>query len=141
LIEGTIYLIENSSLEDSTYSEDDYLDYYDPKSFLIIHPYTDMDDISSDYLLDFVSDGNAVMISSFNFSKKLLDSLHADIKYDVLPQLELADSLSIGHINFKDSELNLTLANSQWDARYLYLQKRNGRSLLLPTWILYIPLF
>jgi hypothetical protein len=69
-----------SDKNDSIYSEDDYLDYYDPKSFLIINPYTDIDDISSDYLLDFVSDGNAVMISSFNFSKKLLDSLHADIK-------------------------------------------------------------
>jgi hypothetical protein len=116
-----------SDKNDSIYSEDDYLDYYDPKSFLIINPYTDIDDISSDYLLDFVSDGNAVMISSFNFSKKLLDSLHADIKYDVLPQLELEDSLSIKNINFKDSELNLTLANKKWDARtYTYKKGMEG---------------
>ena len=126
LIEGTNYE-DNSSLEDSTYFEEDYLDYYDPKSFLIINPYAEMDDISSDYLLDFVSDGNVVMISSFNFSKKLLDSLQAEIKYDVLPQLKLADSLSIGHINFKDSELNLTLANSQWDANtYTYKKGMEG---------------
>lgn len=126
LIEGTNYE-ENSSLEDSTYVEDDYLDYYDPKSFLIINPYTEIDDISSEYLLDFVSDGNAVMISSFNFSKKLLDTLHAEIKYDVLPQLELEDSLSIQNINFKDSELNLTLANKKWDARtYTYKKGMEG---------------
>lgn len=126
LIEGTNYE-ENSSLEDSTYFEEDYLDYYDPKSFLIINPYAEMDDISSDYLLDFVSDGNVVMISSFNFSKKLLDSLQAEIKYDVLPQLKLADSLSIGNINFKDSELNLSLANNQWDANtYTYKKGMEG---------------
>ena len=116
-----------SDKNDSIYSEDDYLDYYDPKSFLIINPYTDIDDISSDYLLDFVSDGNAVMISSFNFSKKLLDSLHAELKYDILPQLELEDSLSIKNINFKDSELNLTLANKKWDARtYTYKKGMEG---------------
>ncbi len=126
LIEGTNYE-ENSSLEDSTYFEEDYLDYYDPKSFLIINPYAEIDDISSDYLLDFVSDGNVVMISSFNFSKKLLDSLQAEIKFDVLPQLELEDSLSIGNIHFKDSELKLTLANKNWDAKsYTYNKGMEG---------------
>jgi hypothetical protein len=126
LIEGTNYE-ENSGLEDSTYFEEDYLDYYDPKSFLIINPYAEIDDISSDYLLDFVSDGNVVMISSFNFSKKLLDSLQAEIKFDVLPQLELEDSLSIGNIHFKDSELKLTLANKNWDAKsYTYNKGMEG---------------
>jgi len=126
LIEGTNYE-ENSSLEDSTYFEEDYLDYYDPKSFLIINPYAEIDDISSDYLLDFVSDGNVVMISSFNFSKKLLDSLQAEIKFDVLPQLELEDSLSISNIHFKDSELKLTLANKNWDAKsYTYNKGMEG---------------
>jgi hypothetical protein len=127
--EETYYVLNDTVLtqEDTSYVENEYLDYYDPKSFLIINPYAEIDDISCDYLLDFVSDGNAVMIASYNFPNKILDSLYAQVNNDVLPQLELEDSLSIGNIHFKDSELKLTLANKNWDAKsYTYNKGMEG---------------
>lgn len=84
-------LFPNDSIETVRNTPYEYFDayynwqdstYYTSGTYMLIKDFAELDDVSSQELLDFVSHGNDVFMASNYPPQKILDSLYADVRYE-----------------------------------------------------------
>ncbi|WP_242157778.1 DUF4350 domain-containing protein [Aestuariivivens sediminis] len=94
--------------QDSTYTS--------AGTYLLIKGFTNMDDASSQELLDFASHGNEVFIASNYPPQNILDSLHITVKYDY--NFKGRAELSLSNPVFKKDSITIEkgLSNSYFSA-------------------------
>ena len=93
------------------------------KNYIFIANYLDVDEISVNYLLDFVKDGNSVFMSSYHFPETLLDTLQIEMEHETIPKVEIDRQNNFGTIEYVEPIFSMRFANKKFDSKKYNFQK------------------